>query len=165
MSGKLGRSGRKPKPQRLGASTEAKTPGPLIQAPDYLTPTQHASWLYALDHAPVGALLAIDRALLTAWVISEDEFRIAVTMQNKMDEGSLTPLLARNRDGHLVQSPYLRIIKQASDRMIKAAAELGFTPTSRPRLGEPAQPVKARDETPRAESLEDFLNSGPLKVH
>ena len=51
-------------------------------------------------------------------------------------------MLVKTRAGDLIQSPYLGIANRAAALRLKAASELGFTPTSRPRLaGEPGRAI------------------------
>jgi P27 family predicted phage terminase small subunit len=105
------------------------------QAPEWMTPGQQESWAYAMAHAPAGLLKPIDRGVLAVWVEAEDRHRVAMTQQAKLDAGSTLPLLTKGRDGQPSASPYLRIIRQAADTMLRAAGELGFSPAARPRLG------------------------------
>jgi P27 family predicted phage terminase small subunit len=106
-----------------------------IDAPEWMSPGQRESWAYAMAHAPAGLLKPIDRAVLAVWVEAEDRHRVAMIQQAKLDVGSSLPLLTKGRDGQPSPSPYLRIIRQAADTMLRAAGELGFSPAARPRLG------------------------------
>jgi P27 family predicted phage terminase small subunit len=100
-----------------------------------MTHGQRESWAHAMAHAPAGLLKPIDRGVLAVWVEAEDRHRVAVTQQARLDAGSSLPLLTKGRDGQPSPSPYLRIIRQAADTMLRAAGELGFSPAARPRLG------------------------------
>jgi phage terminase small subunit len=114
------------------------------KAPEWMTPGQQESWAYAMTHAPAGLLKPIDRGVLAVWVEAEDRHRVAVTQQAKLDAGSALPLLTKGRDGQPSPSPYLRIIRQAADTMLRAAGELGFGPAARPRLN--GAGLRAQDE-------------------
>jgi phage terminase small subunit len=54
--------------------------------------------------------------------------------QAKMDQGSEHPLLVQGSAGTLMPSPYLRILNQSAELMLRCATEMGLTPASRPRL-------------------------------
>jgi P27 family predicted phage terminase small subunit len=137
--------GRKPKPtylklvsgnpgkRRMNAN-EPKPAGNLTAAPDFLTPAQREVWDYAIKHAPNGLLKLLDRDVLLAWVVARDMFQTAVENQRRIDTNNGLPLLTRTPEGHFQQSPYLPIINRQSQIMMKAAEELGFTPSSRSRI-------------------------------
>lgn len=116
------------------------------EAPEWMTPGQRECWAYAMAHAPAGLLKAIDRAMLAVWVEAEDRHRTAMQQQARLDAGSSLPLLTKGRDGQPIASPYLRIIRQASETMLRAAVELGFSPAARPRLAPGQPPARPEDE-------------------
>lgn len=140
--------GRKPKPTALheisgtlhttrhrARQLEPKAEGDLgAEPPDWMTPTQQASWRFAMEHAPRGVLKRIDRGVLAVWVEAEDRHRVATIQQGVLDRDNKMPLLVRNKDAPPSASPYLNILTKAALVMIKAASELGFSPASRPRL-------------------------------
>lgn len=140
--------GRKPKPTVLhelhgtknvtrhrNRASEPKAEGDIgIEPPDWLNAEQQAGWQYALKHAPKGVIKQIDRGILLIWVEAEHRHRTALTMQNKLDADNKLPLLFRTKDGPPGVSPYVAILVKAALVMMKAASELGFTPSSRPRL-------------------------------
>jgi phage terminase small subunit len=147
--------GRKPKPTAIKELegtinvtrdrhrvNEPKAPGELkhLEPPAFMTPAQKASWRSAIANAPVGVLKSIDTSLLFVWVELEVRHRTAARelarydrAAKKKNDGGL-PLLMKGKDGQFVPSAYIRIMNQAAALMIKAAQELGFTPTARPRL-------------------------------
>jgi P27 family predicted phage terminase small subunit len=102
--------------------------------PNYLTPSQQASWLYVMRHAPRGLLSSLDRAVLVTWVEAEDRHRTAMLQQAQLDHGSRLPLLHKGKDGYPIPSPYLRIMNHAALIMLRCATELGFSPAARPRI-------------------------------
>lgn len=104
-------------------------------APEWMTGSQKDGWNYAIHHSPPGLLKAIDRALLAAWVETEDRWRRAVVRQAVLDAAEPELLmLAKTKEGNLIQSPYVGMINRAAQLMIKLANELGFSPAARPRL-------------------------------
>lgn len=156
--------GRKPKPTDLHRihgtlnatrhkhrEMEPDAPGALDEPPEHLTESQKEGWRYAVAHAPLGILRKIDRGILFLWVEAEDRHRQAAMMQAKIDANTQLPLLTKAKDGTPIPSPYIRIMNQAADVMLRAASELGFTPASRPRLAaKTAQGVPAAPESPWA---------------
>lgn len=137
--------GRKPKPTHLRLvqgnpgkrkinRREPRPTGALSAAPDWFQPEQRVVWDYAIQHAPPGLLTLLDCDVLVIWCVACDMQRRAVLAQAKLDAAGGLPLLSRTPEGHFVQSPYLPIINRQGQIMLKAAAELGFTPSSRSRI-------------------------------
>lgn len=131
--------GRKPKPTALKLvqdnpgkrplnKREPKARGNLYDPPAWLTEDQRKGWEYAIECAPHGLLKRVDRSTLVAWVIAEDLHRQAV---EKLNNGAL---LIKTPNGMPVQSPFIAIINKQAQIMLKAAAEMGFTPASRSRV-------------------------------
>jgi phage terminase small subunit len=134
---------------------EPEAPGDLLaDPPDWLTDGQAASWRYAVEHAPRGILRLIDRGLLTVWCEAEDRHRRATEAQAMLDKRSprmpfmmirRKPAPKAKKEGEaappaeapeLSVSPYLGVINQAAQVMVRAASEMGFAPAARPRLAE-----------------------------
>lgn len=146
--------GRKPKPaalhelhgnpSKLNMKTrrEPAAPGDLAVAPDWMTEEQKAAWRYAVANAPLGILRAADRGALAVWVVAEDTHRRASTALGS------SGLLVRNGDGPAEANPLIHIAHKQALVMIKAAAELGFTPVARARLA--GAGVDLPPETPAA---------------
>lgn len=133
--------GRKPKPTHLkilegkADFTPSKEPIPsglLSSPPDWLSENQKIAWQYAIDNAPFGLLKLLDKSVLTTWVVAEDLHRQAVEQVNRFGLLSKSPV-----KGELQQNPFLSIANRQSQIMMKAAAELGFTPSSRSRVSVP----------------------------
>jgi P27 family predicted phage terminase small subunit len=130
--------GRKPKPSFLKLvhgsrkpirKNEPKPKGDLLHAPDWLDGKQREEWTYAIANTPAGMLKRIDRAPLVAYVVHACAFREATEQLNK------TPLLVRGwRKNSPVQNPLIRVRARESLLMLKACAELGFSPASRTRV-------------------------------
>ena len=168
--------GRRPKPTLLHAlhgttnatrhknrAREPEAPGdPLAEPPDWLTDGQKDAWHYAIEHAPRGLLKPIDRTVLLIWVEAEDRHRRAAMAQAALDARApgLQLVMPRSRGAgrgtELVESPYVRIIARAAETLLRATAELGFSPAARPRLaGGASEPEKpANDPWGRLKLLE-----------
>lgn len=157
--------GRKPTPTALrelhgnprdhAIPKEPKTPTGTLNAPDWLTDQQKEAWAYAVANAPRGVLRLIDRGVLAVWIIAEDFHRRASKAM-----GHRAPVSRKTGQ----QDANMAVINRQAMIMIRAASELGFSPTSRPRLAVrdwlPAPgPTTADGET---QPLDDFLASYPV---
>jgi P27 family predicted phage terminase small subunit len=132
--------GRKPTPTHLKrlAGNPGKRPlnsqepvpdGNLHAAPGWMSEGQREGWAYAITHSPHGLLKKLDRSILAIWVVAEDLHREAA---EKIGQYGL--LTKSPNAGLPLQSPYLAILNKQAQIMLKAAAELGFTPSSRSRV-------------------------------
>lgn len=132
--------GAKPKPTHLKLlagnpgkrplnRNEPKPQGDLHDAPEWLTDEQKAGWAYAIANAPKGLMKRLDRSALTAFVVAEDLHR-----QASIAVGRYGLITKSPKKGEPMQNPYLPIINKQAQIMLKAAAELGFTPSSRSRV-------------------------------
>lgn len=137
--------GRKPKPTRLkvvsgnpgGRPLNESEPKPtafLASAPDWFDELQESYWDDAIESAPKGLLGTMDREVLTVWVCAAVMHRRAMVAQTQLDQGKAAPMLTKTPSGMPIQSPYVGIINKQSQVMLKAAAEMGFTPSSRSRI-------------------------------
>lgn len=150
---------------------EPKPTGDLAdEVPGGLTEGQMDSWAHVMAHAPPGLLKRLDRGVLFTWVVAEDLHRQAAAAQAKV--GLLVRVKTKAtmgaKDGVAMASPYLNIINKQALIMMKAASELGFTPTSRARIHSGAQlaspsmgSVARDDDTSSRMSLSDFLANAP----
>lgn len=137
--------GRKPHPTKLkilkgnpgNRKLNRNEPQPkedLFSCPEWFDNEHQASWKYAIDHAPAGVLGSIDRDILAVWVVANVLHSTATIQQAKIDAGASLPLITKTPAGNAVVSPYVKIINQQATIMLKAASEMGFTPSSRTRL-------------------------------
>jgi phage terminase small subunit len=93
----------------------------LKTAPKHLTERQRGIWKSALEAAPEGVLLRIDRDLLAAWVVNVDRQREANRqMQTTGDPDDL----ARCH----------KIVTDTSRLLVVLSQALGFSPASRLRI-------------------------------
>lgn len=131
--------GRKPKPshiklvggnagKRAMNKNEPKPKGNLKDAPDWLTPSQVEIWDEAIRSAPYGLLKLLDASVFVTWVVASDLHKQA---SRKLNEGVM---LIKTPNGMPVQSPYISILNKQAAIMMKAASEMGFTPSSRSRV-------------------------------
>ena len=144
--------GRKPKPSHLKLITgnpgrrplnksEPKVGRGLPQAPNHLCAEARVEWkrVAKLLHA-IGVLTTLDRAAFAVycqaygrWVRAE---RALERMAEK--EPSTQALLMKTKSGNLIQNPLVGTANKAMDVLLKAATELGMTPSVRSRIETPS---------------------------
>lgn len=135
--------GRKPKPTYLrvldGKASHGHKPNPdepipdgdLNDPPPELDARQAAIWRHAIENAPPGMLKKIDRSVFSTWVAAVDAFEQARAKVAHLG------LLVKGPQGGYMQNPYLAIQNKQNQLIRQAAAELGFSPTSRTRVKVP----------------------------
>lgn len=92
--------------------------------PHWMTPLQGEYWTAAVEGAPPDLLATVDGAALAIYAVAAALHQEATEAQAKVE---LSP------DGMHV-SPYLRIMDAAGARLLRSIGELGFSPSSRPKL-------------------------------
>lgn len=102
--------------------------GELKTAPDWLTDEQKEIWNYAITHAPPGLLKMIDASVLVVWTVARD------THQKAAQNFAKSKMLYTTKSGDPMQNPLLPVMNKQAILMMKAAGELGFTPSSRSRI-------------------------------
>lgn len=123
------------------------TPGPLDEAPDWLTPEQKLDWDYAIANAPRDVLKRIDKSVLAGFIIAADTHRRATIEANR------SQLLIKTPTQQLpMMNPYLPIMNRQMMLMLRAASELGFTPSARARIDS--------GNAPRANDMGDWEDVG-----
>ena len=108
---------------------EPQPKGELYAAPTWMSDSQREGWAYAITNSPPGLLKLLDCSVLAVWVVAEDLHRQAA---EKVAQFGL--LTKSPNAGMPLQSPYLAILNKQAQIMLKAAAELGFSPSSRSRV-------------------------------
>lgn len=133
-------AGRKPKPTylKLLEGNPGKRPlnaaepipdGDLDAAPEGLTDAQAALWRHAIDNAPAGLLKKLDQSVLMVWVHAADAHRKAAEVVAHKGLIVKSPV-----KGEPMQNPYLAVMNKQASIMLKAAAELGFSPSARSKV-------------------------------
>ena len=108
---------------------EPKPVGNLKEPPEWFSESQKEGWNYAIENSPKGLLKRLDRSALVAWVVAEDLHRQATL---KVVEKGL--VVSSPDKGIPMQNPYLAIINRQAVIMLKAASDMGFTPTARVKI-------------------------------
>lgn len=113
---------------RINQKEPKPVTGSLRLAPSWFTEDQKEIWRYAIKHAPPGLLKKIDASVLAIWVVAKD------THQKAAEALAKSSLLYKTKNGEAMQNPYLPVINKQALLMLRAAAEMGFTPSSRSRI-------------------------------
>ncbi|MFW8566163.1 phage terminase small subunit P27 family [Orrella sp. 11846] len=132
--------GRKPKPTALKIIADNPGKRPLninepqlplsdLVTPDWLTDDQKLVWQDAVESCPPGLVTTVDEKVLAIWVVACDLHRQAAERVAQMGMIVKSPV-----KGDPMQNPWLAIVNRQAQIMMKAAAELGFTPSSRSRV-------------------------------
>ena len=129
-----------PKVKALPSQTALKDP------PEYLGEAERKRWQFAIDHAPRGLLLAIDRDLLAAWCVQATLHEQAVVaMQGE-------PLVIET-ESTTKPNPKLAVQHEAARMLLRLEAQLGFSPISRARLR-----IDQSPETPEMAAWQNIGN-------
>lgn len=128
---------------------EPQPAGDLTEPPAWLTDSQKEGWKYAIAKAPGGLLRQLDQSMLTVWVVAEDMHRFASEKVQK--HGALVKV---GSNGAWQQNPYMPIMNKQALLMMKAAGEMGFSPSSRTRVRIEQQ----RDAGNAFEDLKEFAD-------
>jgi P27 family predicted phage terminase small subunit len=128
------------KAQRLlSRQTAAIAPVLTAEPPQWFSNEQKEAWTFAIQNAPADVLRNIDRGVLTVYIVAADAHRRASQEASKAE--LLIP--GRGKDDR-IPNPIFRIVKAQAELMLRAAGELGFSPSSRSRVHADA-PVAAGD--------------------
>jgi P27 family predicted phage terminase small subunit len=152
--------GRPPKPvtihrlqgtyQRVRHDKRAHEPhaeGELAESepPEWMTADQQRIWRKVAAEAPKGILRQADRLLFQNYVLLADRLETAAKTQIALDAKAATaPLLAKGAVSAII-SPYIRIMNACTVLMTQLQGEMGFTPSSRARMGQPHPPAEEAD--------------------
>lgn len=141
MSGRKGRSGRKPKPTNVLKLTgnyrpdrhgriEPEPPPVIPKAPKYIRGIALAEWERITKLlAEVRCVTELDMAALAAYCI---EYARYVNANNKLRV--IRTMLSESTKGTKMPHPLLRVADRAFNNMIRLCQEFGLTPAARTRL-------------------------------
>lgn len=107
---------------------EPKAKRPLKAAPAWFDRMHREVWEHVLQEAPAGLLKSIDEAVLATYVTAY------VTHQRATEELCSSELLMESLMGGIKANPLIQVQSKAALVMLRAAAEMGFTPSSRSRV-------------------------------
>ncbi len=135
--------GRKPLPTHLKVirgtarqdrlhKNEPKPEGDLLRPPEGLTERQRICWDQVIATSPPGLLKPCDRGTVAAYVINE-----ALVLEFNEQLASAPPMVRIGGTAEapiMGPNPLLAVRRQHMVVMIRAAEQLGFTPSSRTRI-------------------------------
>lgn len=159
--------GRRPKPTHLKLlegtfnvtrdrrrKNQPKPTGALIDPPTWFSAEQQEIWRTGLHDAPRGVLTLIDASVYTVWVVACATHRQAAELLAQAGSAGLLTRTATRAGppgpngqptrigGSIMQSPLVGIMNRQAEIMMKAATEMGFTPSSRSRVtSDPHAPI------------------------
>jgi P27 family predicted phage terminase small subunit len=110
--------------------------GELGAPPEWFADRELALWNKAVASAPDGVLVAGNESILATWVsasLAHDEARIMLQK---------APSVYKDGKGVYKVNPFERVARDNALLMIRCAAELGFTPSSRGRINVAKKPQK-----------------------
>jgi P27 family predicted phage terminase small subunit len=109
--------------------------GVLWSPPEWFDADQRAQWHYAIENAPLGLLTATDREVLVVWTVAAVEHARAAQEVRKLGQ------VVKTKDGNAIQNPFLPIVNRQALIMMRAGAEMGFSPAARASLGRGGEPL------------------------
>jgi P27 family predicted phage terminase small subunit len=117
-------------PGRRPLNKNEPTPKKRIsrKPPKYLTPLEREIWEDTMAEVPRGMVRKLDMNSFETFVTSYAEFREAC------QEMHGEPLVIETPGGLVKPNPLLTVKREAAKMMLRAAAELGFTPSSRSKI-------------------------------
>ena len=136
--------------------------GDMWAPPPWFDEDQRAQWHYAVDHAPPGLLTGTDREVLVVWVVACVEHAKAVQEVRNLGQ------VVKTKDGNAIQNPFLPIVNRQALIMMKAGAEMGFSPAARASLGSAASAFgdgPAAQDPRRVGQLDRYLALKPDKLN
>jgi P27 family predicted phage terminase small subunit len=141
--------GRKPKPtvlKEIDGSKMRRNPNEpqlsedIGKPPSWLSKPAQVLWRSLVKRCPSGMLKLVDEPTLATYCEAECLRRKATAALNKPGQ-KLTVLSPTKREP--MQNPLMYVVNKQAQIMMKAAAELGFTPTSRARA--PVEKPQSRE--------------------
>lgn len=143
--------GRKAKPTQLKIldgnpgnhklnKNEPKPKIKLTDPPPWFNARQVKMWEEVIHDAPKGLLKKVDRAVVEAYICAYLEWSDLVIELRSEDA------VIETRLGGIKPNPKIAIKNAASKEMLRAAAEMGFTPSSRSKVTVDASDLDDNDE-------------------
>jgi P27 family predicted phage terminase small subunit len=119
---------------RAPAGREPLAPGLIQGPPAHFSARQREIWAETLANAPRQLWRAADVGMLEGYVVGRSLLETANIEQAKTDAANQRPLMVLGDRGTLIPSPYLRVIRLASEMIARFGAELGMSPSARSTL-------------------------------
>ena len=103
--------------------------GDLSEPPEWYTDAHRKVWAKALKDAPAGLLKELDASVLNVWVCATVLHADACSKLAQYGSVIRHPVT-----GTPTANPYAIVAKQNAELMLRAASEMGFSPTSRSKV-------------------------------
>lgn len=133
--------------------------GELWAPPEWFNEAQREQWHYAIENAPPGLLTGTDRECLATWCVAADVRARAAREIDRLG------LVVKTKDGNAIQNPFLPIVNRQALIMLRAGAEMGFSPSARMALGNAAQAaLGGGGGGPRASAFDKYLDAKPDRL-
>lgn len=123
---------------------EPKPRKPLKAAPEWFDSMHKQVWVATLDAAPAGMLKQVDEAVLVTYVCAY------IIHQRATEELCNSELLLESLMGGIKANPLTMVQAKAATVMMRAASEMGFTPSSRTRVTVDAGDDDEQDDKPQS---------------
>jgi len=107
---------------------EPKPTGDLSDPRKGLSEAEQEVWDYVISKAPKGLLKSLDFSTLEIWVTAY------VYHQDAKEKVKISGQVIKTPSGYPVLNPYMANVNKQALIMLKASAEMGFTPASRSRI-------------------------------
>ncbi len=114
--------------KRALPKNEPKAKGGVGAPPKWMSPLQKEIWKETVADAPAGVLAKIDSKTLLTFVLAAAEQQEAAQMTAERG------LTLTTGNGNEIQAPWVGTMNRAALIVLKAAAEMGFTPASRSKV-------------------------------
>jgi P27 family predicted phage terminase small subunit len=132
--------------------------GILWAPPAWFDDEQRAQWHYAIENASPGLLTATDREVLVVWTVASVEHARAAQEVRKLGQ------VVKTKEGNAIQNPFLPVVNRQALIMMRAGAEMGFSPASRASIGR-GEPLPAgRAGQLAGTPLAQYLSEKPDKL-
>lgn len=132
--------------------------GVLWAPPEWFDDEQRTQWHYAIENAPAGLLTATDREVLVVWCVASIEHARAAQEVRKLGQ------VVKTKEGNAIQNPYLPIVNRQGLIMMRAGAEMGFSPASRAAIGRAGIAPPGQSHQIAGTKLGDYLNEKPDRL-
>lgn len=131
---------------RRRLQSEPKPQGELREPPDWFTPEQAEVWAYGLKHAPRGMLKSLDASVYRVWCIACATHQQAASRLARLGtDGLIIRTSAKPGPpgpdgkptligGNVIQNPLVGVLNRQALLLLRAAEQLGFSPSARARV-------------------------------
>jgi P27 family predicted phage terminase small subunit len=132
--------------------------GVLWSPPPWFDDEQRAEWNWALESAPPGLLTETDRPCLVIWCVASVEHARATQEVRRVGQ------VVKTKEGNAILNPFMGAMNRQALMMMRAGAEMGFSPSSRAALGRMGTDMPASGGGQIEGKLAAYLAAKPDKL-